>query len=75
IYTSGAGLRRGKIWGRNLATLVGLGMLILSLVLWKSVPQILLEAEAFKIALISLTAVGIITLLPLLFFWLHFNER
>ncbi|HKZ21860.1 MAG TPA: hypothetical protein VJ165_01505 [candidate division Zixibacteria bacterium] len=75
IYTSGAGLRRGKRWGRNLAALVGLGMLILSLILWKSVPKILLEAEAFKIALISLSAVGILTLLPLLFFWKHFNER
>lgn len=75
IYTSGAGLRRGKRWGRNLAALIGLGMLTLSLILWKSVPKILLEAEAFKIALISLSAVGIFTLLPLLFFWKHFNER
>jgi len=75
IYLSGSGLRRGKRWGRNLAALVGLGMLILSLVLWKSVPKILLEAEAFKIALISLSAVGILTLLPVLFFWKHFDER
>ena len=75
IYTSGAGLRRGKRWGRNLAALIGLGMLILSLILWKSVPQILLEAEAFKMALIFLSAVGVITLFPLLFFWKHFGER
>ena len=75
IYLSGSGLRRGKRWGRNLTTLVGLGMSILSLILWLSVPKILLEAEAFKIALISLSAVGVITLLPLLLFWKHFNER
>ena len=75
IYLSGSGLRRGKRWGRNLTTLVGLGMSILSLILWLSVPKILLEAEAFKIALISLSAVGVITLFPLLLFWKHFNER
>lgn len=75
IYTSGAGLQRGKRWGRNLAAWLGLGLLILSLVLWKSAPGILWEAEVFKIALISLTAVGIITFLPLLFFWKQFSER
>ncbi len=75
IYISGAGLRRGKRWGRKLAVLIGLGILALSSILWLSVPKILLEAEAFKIAVISLTAVGIITTVPLLFFWLHFNER
>jgi len=75
IYTSGAGLRRGKIWGRNLAAWLGLGLLILSLILWKSAPGILWEAEVFKITLISLAAVGVITFFPLLFFWKHFNER
>lgn len=75
IYTSGAGLRRGKIWGRNLAVWLGLGLLILSLVLWQSAPRILWDAEVFKIALISLTAVGVITFLPLLLFWKHFSER
>ncbi len=68
IYISGTGLRRGKRWGRNLAILTSLGILTLSIILWLSVPKILLEAEAFKIALISLTVVGIITLLPLLLF-------
>jgi len=75
IYTSGAGLQRSKRWGRNLAFWLGLGLLTLSFVLWKSAPEILWEAEVFRIALISLSAVGAITLLPLLFFWKRFNER
>lgn|SRR5574341_562558 len=75
IYISGAGLRRGKRWGKKLALLNGLGILALSLTLWLSVPEILLEAEAFKMALFALTAVGIITFLPLLFFGRHFSER
>ncbi len=75
IYISGAGLRRGKRWGKKLALLTGLGILALTLILWTSVPKILLEAEAFKMAVISLSAVGVITLLPLLFFGRHFTER
>ena len=74
IYLSSSGLSRGKKWGRNLAVLMGWGILLLSIILWLSVPRILLQAEAFKMALIFLSAVGVITVVPLLFFWKHFQE-
>ena len=73
-YCSITGLRRGKRWARIITTLFGITLSLLALVLWVTVPEMFLEAVAFRTALICLMAAGLLIVFPLLLYKKHFNE-
>jgi hypothetical protein len=68
------GLWRGKRWGAVTAGLIGAGLAALAVALWATVPAAFLRAVPFRVALLTLGAVGALTALPPLLFWKHFGE-
>ncbi|MBI3585550.1 MAG: hypothetical protein HY088_00255 [Ignavibacteriales bacterium] len=74
IYSSVWGLRLGKKWARSIILLFGFTLFILVVILWMSVPAMFLEAPAFRWALILLTLVALLTIVPMVVFRQHFSE-
>lgn len=72
-YAAGWGILKGKRWGAVVAILTGLALTILSLILWATSPKMFLQATPFRVAVISLTAVGILSALPAIFLWKRFE--
>lgn len=73
-YSSVAGLRSGKKWGRIITLMYGSTLCVLVIVLWMTVPAMFLQAAPFRWALTILTAVAILAIAPMILFRQHFNE-
>jgi hypothetical protein len=73
-YCSIFGLRHGKLWARIITILIGITISILAAMLWTTVPEMFLEAVAFRAALITLMITGLLIVLPLLVYKKYFNS-
>jgi hypothetical protein len=74
LYSSVRGLRLGKRWARVITLLFGSMLLILTAILYVSVPAMFLEAAAFRWALMLLAFAALLIVVPLLLYRHLFNE-
>ena len=75
VCISRMGLSKGKRWARPMTLLFGIGLGLVGVALWATLPAMFLEAPPFRFALLSLMAIGLLTVIPVLVFWRHFDEE